>query len=240
MAQMRTTYDDLEKRAIAIEEYNTSECDNAEVNKRRPILKKVPRVNADNVRINPYLPYTVTDCDAVNYADHVRGILTAKFTNARFARYASSTVQVLLAAGAGVAAAFSGGTSVIAGLAFGSAVTPQLGGIFNAKARAESYLACKSDIDDTLYVYFETSEGKPYDTKLTREGRTLIASVYKATEKAQTALSGDLRGLKSDEETSAGRKKVAAELAALKKENRMLKNALDEKDESVSPLTTSH
>ena len=106
----------------------------------RPTLEAMARMrSANSLTDNPLTVYQVTDLDVLNYAEQVKNILRAKFTSARFARYASATTQVLLGGAAGIAAAFSAGAGVVAGLAFSSAAMPQLGGIFNAKARAETY-----------------------------------------------------------------------------------------------------
>lgn len=195
MAQMRATYNDL--RATW------------------PKGKKLP--DPDTVKINPHLPYRVTDVDAVNYANHVRSIFTAKFTNARFARYTGATTQVLLAGGAGVAAIFSGGTSVIAGLAFGSAVTPEIAKIFNAKGRANVYRLCALQIDTALDVYAGKQGGEPNPNRLTEAGRSLLVSTYIAIQTAELHLDEALPSIKSAEEAAKDAEALAERVDALVK-----------------------
>jgi len=171
--------------------------------------------NAELTKTDYQIGFTVADIDVVNYADHVHGIFVSKFTGSRFARYSSATTQVLLAGGAGVAAAFSAGTSVIAGLAFGSAVTPEIGKIFNAKGRAGYYVQAVGDIDSALNEYWDENGGTPSATTLTPAGRKLRKKVIAAINSVEIKMSDDLPDLKTSEQTKADIKAMQEQLADL-------------------------
>lgn len=140
--------------------------------------------------------YVVADIDVVNYTDHVKTILRTKFTNARFARYTSATAQVGLAAASGAAAAFSAGTTLIASLALGSAAIPELGGIFNAKARAGAYQDAVSKIEDAESAYF-TLHARPPRNKYTADGNVLYTNVTANIHVVEKAVLGELPDLKA-------------------------------------------
>jgi hypothetical protein len=196
-----------------------------------------PRLKpADTVR-TPYLKVAVTDLDVVLYADHVRNILATKFTNARFARYTSATVQVLLAGGAGLAAAFSGGTTVVAGLAFGSAATPEISRIFNARERAGLYRRQAVQIDLALKAYADARDsGTPNDTKLTPEGRALYVAIVTALNAVDAGLEEVLPDVLSQEQVEALRKEVTAENKAILAELKEIRQVLRAKpDPSPTP-----
>jgi hypothetical protein len=145
--------------------------------------------------------YGVADIDVVNYTDHVKTILRTKFTNARFARYTSATGQVFLAAASGAAAAFSAGATVVTSLALGSAAIPQLGDIFNAKARAGVYQDAVSKIEDAESAYYTHYSNPPTD-KYTADGNVLYTNVTANIHVVEKAVLGELPDLKAVEQAN--------------------------------------
>jgi hypothetical protein len=145
--------------------------------------------------------YTVADIDVINYTDHVKAILRKKFTNARFARYTSATAQVGLAAASGLAAAFSGGTTLIASLGFGSAAVPQLGEIFNAKGRAGIYQDAVSKIEDAESAYYAFHPSPPTDD-YTAEADVLYKNVTGNIHTVEKMILGELPDLKAVEDAN--------------------------------------
>jgi hypothetical protein len=170
----------------------------------RPTVEAMARMrSANSFTDNPLTPYQVTDLDVLNYAEQVKTILRAKFTSARFARYASGTAQVLLGGAAGVAAAFSAGTAVVAGLAFGSAAMPQLGGIFNAKARAETYQEGVQMIEQSEVDFLAAQHGQASSTELTSDGAVFYRQVTATVHVVEKAIAGQLPTLKEMQDAAA-------------------------------------
>ena len=145
--------------------------------------------------------YVVADIDVINYTDHVKAILRTKFTNARFARYTSATAQTVLAAASGIAAAFSAGTTAIATLAFSSAAVPQIGEIFNAKARAIVYQDAVAKIEDAEAAYYRLHP-RPSSKTFTVDAETLYKNVTGNIHTVESAIAGavpDLKAVKAAE-----------------------------------------
>ena len=170
----------------------------------RPTLEAMARMrSANSLTDNPLTVYQVTDLDVLNYAEQVKNILRAKFTSARFARYASATTQVLLGGAAGIAAAFSAGAGVVAGLAFSSAAMPQLGGIFNAKARAETYQEGVQLIEQNEVDFLAARHGQVSSTELTSAGAVLYRQVTATVHVVEKAIAGQLPTLKEMQDAAA-------------------------------------
>ena len=171
----------------------------------------------------------MSDLDVVEYAAHVRNIMTRKFTNARFARYASSTLQILLAAGAGAAAAFDGGTTLIATLAFGSAATPQISNVFKANERAGYYQTASYQIDIALsdYARSEEFDGTPNPEILTDAGLEPYTSVVASVQNVEAAISSDIPGLQTAEAAEADTAALRASILTAATEREKLREKLE-------------
>jgi hypothetical protein len=158
-----------------------------------PSLIQLARIRAGGDAA--HFDYQISDMDVMNYTDHVKSILRAKFTHARFARYTSATAQVLFGTAAGASAIFDGGTSTVATLALLSASMPELGNIFNAKARAETYQDAVRMIEDAE-VDFLTEAGTPSSAVLTDSGIDLYRRVTTSIHVVEKAVVGQIPTLK--------------------------------------------
>jgi hypothetical protein len=137
----------------------------------------------------------MTDAAVVSYADRVQDTLRKRFHISRVAREASSTMQVLLAGAAGISAAFTAGATAVAGMAFGSAVMPQLGGIFDTGARAIAYQQAVAKISVAENAYFRIRAGRSPvvpSNVLTVEGALLYEAVNGATDAVELFQAGML------------------------------------------------
>jgi hypothetical protein len=162
-----------------------------------PSLVQLAKMRAQNGSNQPVQAgYIVADVDVINYTDHVKTILRGKFTKARFARYTSATTQVFLAAASGAAAAFSAGATVVTALALGSAAVPQLGDIFNAKARAGVYQDAVSKIEDAESAYY-SKHSKPPSDAYTPDADTLYKNVTANIHVVEKTLLGELPSLQA-------------------------------------------
>jgi hypothetical protein len=137
----------------------------------------------------------MTDAAVVSYADRVQDTLRKRFHIARIARETSSTMQVLLAGAAGISAAFTAGATAVAGMAFGSAAMPQLGGIFDTGARAVAYEQAVAKISVAENAYFRARAGRSPvvpDNVLTVEGALLYEAINGATDAVELFQAGML------------------------------------------------
>ena len=137
----------------------------------------------------------MTDAAVVSYADRVQDTLRKRFHISRIARETSSTMQVLLAGAAGISAAFTAGATAVAGMAFGSAVMPQLGGIFDTGARAAAYQQAVGKISAAENAYFRIRAGRSPvvpSNVLTVEGALLYEAVNGATDAVELFQAGML------------------------------------------------
>jgi hypothetical protein len=140
----------------------------------------------------------MTDAAVVSYADRVQDILRKRFHISRIARETSSTMQVLLAGAAGVSAAFTVGATAVAGMAFGSAVMPQVGGVFDTGARAVAYEQAVAKISVAENAYFKVRAGRSPvvpSNALTVEGALLYEAVNGATDAVELFQAGMLPSL---------------------------------------------
>ncbi len=148
----------------------------------------------------------MTDAAVVSYADRVRDILRKRFHISRIARETSSTMQVLLAGTAGISAAFTAGATVVAGMAFGSAVMPQVGGIFDTSARAVAYEQAVAKISVAENAYFKVRAGRSPvvpSNVLTVEGALLYEAVNGATDAVELFQAGMLPSLEQMKRANA-------------------------------------
>ena len=137
----------------------------------------------------------MTDAAVVSYADRVQDTLRKRFHISRIARETSSTMQVLLAGAAGISAAFTAGATAVAGMAFGSAVMPQLGGVFDTGARAAAYQQAVAKISAAENAYFRIRAGRSPvvpSNVLTVEGALLYEAVNGATDAVELFQAGML------------------------------------------------
>ena len=175
----------------------------------QPSVVQIARMRTQNVykdaptRDDPNEPFQVTDADVLTYADHVKGILRAKFTNARVARYVSSTTQVALIAAAGIAGVTNAGATTIAALALGTTIPPQLADIFHAKERADAYKGAAANIEIAEASYYTSAAADtraqpvPSASKLTEEGAKLFKEVTVQIEAAEAVVAGQLPAIAS-------------------------------------------
>ena len=159
-----------------------------------PSLVQLGRMSANGVHghtDDPFVPYRFSDQLVFNYADHVTSILRGKFTGARLANYTSGTLQVILAGLAGASAAFSFGATTTAALGLSSAAMPQIGNVFNAKSRAETYQDAIRLIEQAEAEYL-VQNPQPSDTILTPNGVILYQRVTATVHIVEKALVGQL------------------------------------------------
>jgi hypothetical protein len=157
----------------------------------------------------------MTDAAVVSYADRVQDILRKRFHISRIARETSSTMQVLLAGAAGISAAFTAGATAVAGMAFGSAVMPQVGGIFDTGARAVAYEQAVAKISVAENAYFKVRAGRSPvvpSNALTVEGALLYEAVNGATDAVELFQAGMLPTLEQMKRANAGELQVRAAL----------------------------
>ena len=133
----------------------------------------------------------LTDAVALNFADSVATLLRARFNGARITREVSSTVQVGLAAVAGLGSVFSLGPRTLAVLGLGSAGIPELQGIFNARGRAEVYQDAVRLIEEAQVEYLAFNQS-PSDSVLTQNGVTLLQRVTASIHVVEKTLAGRL------------------------------------------------
>ena len=148
----------------------------------------------------------MTDAAVVSYADRVQDILRKRFHISRIARETSSTMQVLLAGAAGISAAFTAGATAVAGMAFGSAVMPQFGGIFDTSARAAAYEQAVAKISVAENAYFKVRAGRSPvvpSNALTVEGALLYEAVNGATDAVELFQAGMLPSLEQMKRANA-------------------------------------
>ena len=142
-------------------------------------------------KYDPHARPALTDAVAMNFADAVATLLRTRFTGARITREVSSTLQVALAAVAGVGGVFNFGPRTIAVLGLGSAGIPELQGIFNAKGRAEVYQDAVRLIEEAQIEYLAHNQ-RPSDQFLTQNGVTLLQRVTASMHLVEQTLAGRL------------------------------------------------
>ncbi|MGC3988371.1 MAG: hypothetical protein QM796_01555 [Chthoniobacteraceae bacterium] len=146
--------------------------------------------------------FPITDKIIFEHANQVARTLELRGQTARVAREVSGTTQVILAGLSGITALASAGTTAVASLAFASAVTPQLGGVFNAKTRAELFSAGACEIRKDMATYLtkvtpdEGGNDIPSGKLLTKQGAQLEADVNTTLEAVAKSLSESLPELK--------------------------------------------
>lgn len=165
----------------------------------QPSLVQIARMRGSGTYVDdPNRPVTVTDADVITFTEHVQGILEARFTNSRIARYVSSSLQVGLLAATGIAGVTGAGATTIAALTLTGTIPPQLSDIFHAKERAGAYQQAAANIATAKANFLVAQAGNkkigqiPSATTLTPDGAKLYAEVATQLEGADAALQGQL------------------------------------------------
>ncbi len=186
-----------------------------------PSLTQLARMaaNPPSHQDQPFITPVFSDALVIDYSDHVKSILRAKFTTARFARYTSGTVQVVLAGLAGAGAALSFGTTAVAALGLGSALTPQLSSVFNAKAQAEIYQDAVRYIEEAEVDYLKNNP-EPSAEELTPNGILLYQRVTGTVHIVEKSLAGHLPSLQDLQQATEAMSSSGATTSPRKKHRR--------------------
>ena len=130
-----------------------------------------------------------TDQQALQFSSNVARLLRAKATGARMTRDVSNSLQVSMAALAGANSAFGFSDRSLAVLGLGSALIPDVQGIFNAQGRGDAYLDAVRLIETAQGAYMAHNQ-QPSATELTQNGATLIQRTQASVHVVEKVLSG--------------------------------------------------
>jgi len=142
----------------------------------------------------------MSDASVLSYADGTRDVLRQRFHIARNVRQTSTTGQILLAGGAGMAAAFKASATAVATLAAASAGVPQIADVFDTGGRAIAYQQAVEKISQAESAYFKARAGaQPVvpQNQLTIEGALLLEAVNGATDAVELFQAGMLPTIES-------------------------------------------
>ncbi len=157
--------------------------------------------NTDHARKEPKLfelSVHVTDKDVLIYCNNLKNVFRKRMNVSRIAVESGATLQVL-AAGAAAAygataagAAVSGATTeIMAGLSGGSAVMPQLEGVFGLAQRSDAFsqgVALIEAAEARYYVSIAAANESTGDAKLTASGAQLYSSAVAAERLVEHAI----------------------------------------------------